>query len=120
MQMQNILFELAPKLLNGIEPRSVGRQRHDLDGQMPVSPFLPCLLAWLLRPVRSRVEREGNFLWFQSQQHIRVKMHRPIVLHHPDALRLWIGTSDLLIESDQFLDANFAGLPKEYATPLGV
>jgi hypothetical protein len=37
-----------------------------------------------------------------------MKMYRPIVLHDPEALGLWIGGTNLLIEADQFLDPDFA------------
>lgn len=87
---------------------------------MPISPFLLGPFAGMLRPVRSWVERERRLLGFQGHQYIGVKMHRPIVLHYPDAFCLRIGGSHLLIERNQFIDPNFAGLPKENAPKASI
>ena len=79
MQVQLVLLELAPELLDRIAPGGIGRQLHDLDGEMLLPTLLERFLGQHLGPIARQLDRIEPLLLFQCQQHIGMEMHWPIV-----------------------------------------
>ena len=91
MQVQDLLFELAPDLLNGIEPRSIGRQKH-----------------------------QGDLAALQRRQYIWLKMDWPVVQRDVDALRTRIAPFHRLQITQKGLVIESTALPTNQASRVGI
>ncbi len=101
VQVDHLLLELAPELLDRIAPGRLGRQRHQLDRQPQVIPTRDRLRMGFARPIGRAVGREGQFLRLQRDQHIRMAMERPVTLDQIDPLGLGVAGHHLLVAGHQ-------------------
>jgi hypothetical protein len=42
--------------------------------------------GWFIRPVTWHMDWELEMLWLQMNQHVRMEMHRPVILNHVDSI----------------------------------
>ena len=75
MKMQDVLFEPAPQLFNGIEPGSIGWQTDQLDRQSVVNGFG----AGFLGPMPRQLGRPWPLLLLERRKHIGMEVDRSVV-----------------------------------------
>src|SRR5215217_7234913 len=68
VEMQDVLFELVPELLDGVEPGGVGGQRDDLDGEVEVLGAR----GGLVGPGARAMVGEGRGLGLEGGEHVGV------------------------------------------------
>src|SRR6266511_4133781 len=115
MEVQDILLEPAPELLDGVGPGGVGWQGHELDRQVEARG------SWtgLRRPGAWAEEREGRGLGLEGGQDVRVEVDRPVVLDQIDPLAR-IGRDEGLVEADQGWDVDAGALAGDDPAGVGV
>src|SRR3954452_6002331 len=86
VEVQHVLFEPAPELLDGVEPGGVGREWDELDRE--AEAFGPG--AGLGRPGARAEEGEGRGLRLQGGEDIGMEVDRPVVEDQGDAAA-WVG-----------------------------
>src|SRR3954470_18411926 len=96
MEMEHVLFEPAPELLDGVEPGGIGGERDDLDGE--IEPL--GARTRLGRPGARSEEGEGRALGFEGREDVGVVMDGPVVLDEVD-LASRIGLDERPIEADE-------------------
>jgi hypothetical protein len=106
VEMQDLLLEEAPELLDRVEPGRIGGQAHQLNGEMQ-PPRAP---RGGVGHARGADPGPGPRLGLQRGEHIGQEVDRPVVQDEVQALGGRILAAELLIERDEPPDPDAAGL----------
>ena len=115
LEVEDVLLELAPEFLDGVEPGGVGGERDELDREVEALGSG----AGVGGPGAGAEEREGRPLGLEGGEDVRVEVDWPVVEDHVEASAR-VGGGEVAVEADEGRDADLALLVRDGLAGVGI